>query len=133
MDSAGPLRRQRRGEATSATDVVWWPCADCFAQEVCDEVAGKDRKCDGLKRWTRLTRSRHVQILPALQAKSWTDPLRRRWELWVKLAQAGGARYRTWSRDRATAERYRAGPGAQPQCDTVAHTWPPSLARAGST
>ncbi|MFI0162714.1 hypothetical protein ACH4OH_30340 [Streptomyces albidoflavus] len=40
-------------------------------QEVCDEVAGKDRKYDGLKlRWTRLTRSRYIQVLPALQAKS---------------------------------------------------------------
>lgn len=40
-------------------------------QEVCDEVAGKDRKYAGLKlRWRRLTNSRHVRILPALQAQS---------------------------------------------------------------
>ncbi|MBT3074265.1 MULTISPECIES: hypothetical protein [Streptomyces] len=40
-------------------------------QEVCDEVAGKGRKYAGLKlRWTRLTASRHVQVLPKLEAHS---------------------------------------------------------------
>ncbi|MFJ4518992.1 hypothetical protein [Streptomyces sp. NPDC088816] len=40
-------------------------------QEVCDEVAGKERKYTGLKlRWTRLTSSRHVRVLPALQVQS---------------------------------------------------------------
>jgi predicted nucleic acid-binding protein len=40
-------------------------------QEVCDEVARKDRKYRGLKlRWTRLERSEHVRVLPALQART---------------------------------------------------------------
>lgn len=40
-------------------------------QEVCNEVAGKERKYTGLKlRWTRLTSSRHVRVLPALEAQS---------------------------------------------------------------
>lgn len=40
-------------------------------QEVCDEVARKDRKYQGLKlKWTRLTSSRHVRVLPALQART---------------------------------------------------------------
>ncbi|WP_159765114.1 hypothetical protein [Streptomyces sp. HM190] len=40
-------------------------------QEVCDEVVGKDRKYPGIRlRWTRLAASRHVRVLPALQAES---------------------------------------------------------------
>ncbi|MEV7154302.1 hypothetical protein AB0N77_06695 [Streptomyces misionensis] len=40
-------------------------------QEVCDEVARKDRKYRGLKlRWGRLERSRHVRVLPALEART---------------------------------------------------------------
>ncbi|MDN3265731.1 hypothetical protein QWJ26_39220 [Streptomyces sp. CSDS2] len=40
-------------------------------QEVCEEVAGKDRKYAGLKvRWTRFVNSRCVRVLPALEAAS---------------------------------------------------------------
>ncbi|MFG2487116.1 hypothetical protein ACGFSI_30720 [Streptomyces virginiae] len=40
-------------------------------QEVCDEVARKDRKYPGLKlRWTRLEQSQHVAVLPALEART---------------------------------------------------------------
>ncbi|MEV5457062.1 hypothetical protein AB0L17_01930 [Streptomyces cellulosae] len=40
-------------------------------QEVCDEVARKDRRYRGLKlRWTRLEQSRHVRVLPALEART---------------------------------------------------------------
>ncbi|MBQ0849459.1 hypothetical protein J8N05_14760 [Streptomyces sp. BH-SS-21] len=40
-------------------------------QEVCDEVARKDRKYRGLKlRWTRFTNSQCVEVLPALEAQS---------------------------------------------------------------
>ncbi|MFE4423649.1 hypothetical protein [Streptomyces sp. NPDC056817] len=40
-------------------------------QEVCDEVAGKDRKYQGLKlRWTRLTGSQHVRVLPAIEVRT---------------------------------------------------------------
>ncbi|MCX5396685.1 hypothetical protein [Streptomyces sp. NBC_00102] len=43
-------------------------------QEVCDEVARKDRKYHGLKlRWTRFTASDCVEVLPALQAQSVSD------------------------------------------------------------
>ncbi|MDX3849593.1 hypothetical protein [Streptomyces sp. AK02-01A] len=40
-------------------------------QEVCDEVTRKDRKYEGLKlRWSRLTSSRYIRILPAIEAES---------------------------------------------------------------
>jgi predicted nucleic acid-binding protein len=40
-------------------------------QEVCNEVAGKDRKYQGLKlKWTRLTSSQHIRVLPAIEAQS---------------------------------------------------------------
>jgi predicted nucleic acid-binding protein len=43
-------------------------------QEVCDEVARKDWKYQGLKlRWTRLTNSSCVQVLPPLEAQSAPD------------------------------------------------------------
>ncbi|MFJ7098132.1 hypothetical protein ACIQWL_49470 [Streptomyces mirabilis] len=44
-------------------------------QEVCDEVARKDRRYRGLKlRWTRLERSPYVRVLPAIEAR--TAPVR---------------------------------------------------------
>lgn len=44
-------------------------------QEVCDEVARKDRKYPGLAlKWKRLTDSRYVRVLPALEAR--TAPVR---------------------------------------------------------
>ncbi|MEU2247491.1 hypothetical protein [Streptomyces sp. NPDC019224] len=40
-------------------------------QEVCDEVARKDKKYPGLKlKWTRLTSSRHIRVLPGLEART---------------------------------------------------------------
>ncbi|MCD9872788.1 hypothetical protein [Streptomyces guryensis] len=43
-------------------------------QEVCDEVARKDRKYKGIKlRWARFTNSDCVRVLPALQAQSAPD------------------------------------------------------------
>lgn len=43
-------------------------------QEVCDEVARKDRKYTGIKlRWARFANSNCVRVLPALQAQSAPD------------------------------------------------------------
>jgi hypothetical protein len=40
-------------------------------QEVCDEISGKDRKFPGLGlRWSKLAKSKHIQILPLLEAGS---------------------------------------------------------------
>jgi hypothetical protein len=40
-------------------------------QEVCDEVARKDRKYSGLRlRWTRLEQSDHIRVLPAIEART---------------------------------------------------------------
>ena len=40
-------------------------------QEVCDEISGKDRKFPGLGlRWSRLAKSKHIRVLPLLEAGS---------------------------------------------------------------